>query len=131
MTSTDQFERSLVSIILSCTGPSLQHDDSEACQFMYIYILVTYILGMPTEIPLTEARYRFSEVIETSARQPVFLTKHGRRLAVVLSPAEYERLLEAAEDAEDLAAFDAAMAEIIAGAPTIPWAQVKADLGLV
>jgi antitoxin Phd len=88
-------------------------------------------MRMSTEIPVTEARYRFSEVVETSARQPVYLTKHGRRQAVVLSPAEYERLLEAAEDAEDLAAFDAAMAEIIAGAPTIPWAQVKADLGLV
>ena len=88
-------------------------------------------MRMPTEIPVTEARDRFSEVVETSSRQPVFLTKHGRRQAVVLSPAEYERLLETAEDAEDLAASDAAMAEIIAGAPTIPWAQVKADLGLV
>jgi antitoxin Phd len=88
-------------------------------------------MSMSTEIPVTEARDRFSEVVETSSRQPVFLTKHGRRQAVVLSPSEYERLLETAEDAEDLAASDAVMAEIIAGAPTIPWAQVKADLGLV
>jgi antitoxin Phd len=85
---------------------------------------------MPTEIPVTEARERFSEVVETSAHQPVFLTKHGRRQAVVLSPAEYERLVEASEDAEDLAASDAAMAEIMAGSPTIPWEQVKSDLGL-
>jgi hypothetical protein len=49
----------------------------------------------------------------------------------VISTAEYERLLEADEDAEDLAASDAVMADIMAGAPTIPWAQVKADLGLV
>ncbi|HUW77628.1 MAG TPA: type II toxin-antitoxin system Phd/YefM family antitoxin [Candidatus Nanopelagicaceae bacterium] len=86
---------------------------------------------MTKEIPVTEARERFSELVETASRQPVFLTKHGRRQAVVLNPAEYERLLEATEDAEDLAASDAAMAEIMAGAPTIPWAQVKADLGLV
>ena len=49
---------------------------------------------------------------------------------VVISTAEYERLLEADEDAEDLAASDAVMNEIMAGNPTIPWAKVKADLGL-
>ena len=37
--------------------------------------------------------------------------------------------IEYDEDAEDLAAADSVMAEIEAGAPTIPWAQVKADLG--
>jgi hypothetical protein len=35
-------------------------------------------------------------------------------------------MLEAFEDAEDAAAFDAAMAE---EGPNIPWDQVKADLG--
>jgi len=85
---------------------------------------------MATEMPVTEARERFSALVETSAREPVFLTKRGRRQAVVISPVEYERLLEADEDAEDLAAADAVMAEIMAGAPTIPWAKVKADLGL-
>jgi prevent-host-death family protein len=85
---------------------------------------------MSTEMPVTQARERFSEVVETAAREPVFLTKRGRREAVVLSAEEYERLLEAQEDAEDLAASDAAMAQIVAGAPTIPWDQVKADLGL-
>lgn len=85
---------------------------------------------MPIEIPVTEARDRFSELLETASKQPVFLTKHGRRQAVLLSPAEYERLMEAAEDAEDLSASDEAMAKIMAGSPTIPWEQVKADLGV-
>jgi len=85
---------------------------------------------MSTEMPVTQARERFSEVVETAAHEPVFLTKRGRRQAVVLSAAEYDRLLEAREDAEDLEASDAAMAEIMAGAPAIPWEQVKADLGL-
>jgi hypothetical protein len=44
--------------------------------------------------------------------------------------AEYQRLMEADEDADDLAAADEVMAQIMAGAPTIPWAQVKDDLGL-
>lgn len=85
---------------------------------------------MSTEMPVTEARERFSEVVETAANEPVYLTRRGHRQAVVISTAEYERLLEADEDAADLAAADAAMAEIMEGAPTIPWAQVKADLGL-
>ena len=40
------------------------------------------------------------------------------------------RGIEYDEDAEDLAGADADMAEIEAGAPTIPLAQTKADLGL-
>jgi prevent-host-death family protein len=85
---------------------------------------------MAIEMPVTEARERFSELVETAAHEPVFLTKRGQRQAVVLSPAEYERLIEAEEDAEDLIAADEAMAEIMAGSPSIPWEQVKADLGL-
>jgi prevent-host-death family protein len=85
---------------------------------------------MAAEMPVTEARERFSELVATSAHEPVFLTKRGHRQAVVISTAEYERLLESDEDAEDLASADAVMAEIIAGTPTIPWSQVKADLGL-
>ena len=34
---------------------------------------------MPTEMPVTEARERFSELVETSAHEPVFLTKRGHR----------------------------------------------------
>ncbi len=85
---------------------------------------------MAIEMPMTEARERFSELVETAAHGPVFLTKRGRRQAVVLSPTEYERLMQADEDSDDLAAADAAMAEIVAGAHPIPWEQVKADLGL-
>ena len=85
---------------------------------------------MTTQFPVAEARSRFSDVIETAAHEPVFLTKHGERQAVVVSVAEYERLLEAAEDLEDILAANLALAEIEAGLPTVPWAQVKADLGL-
>jgi prevent-host-death family protein len=89
-----------------------------------------YALSMATELTVTEARERFSEVVETADREPVFLTRHGRRQAVVLSAAQYDRLLELVEDAEDLAAADEAMAEIERGSPTIPWEDVKRDLGL-
>ena len=105
-------------------------EQQDVALFLYIYNIEMYSSNMVTEMPVTEARERFSEVVDTSAREPVFLTKRGQRQAVVISTAEYERLLEADEDAEDLAASDAVMNEIMAGNPTIPWAKVKADLGL-
>ena len=43
-----------------------------------------------------------------------------------MSPERYELLMDALEDAEDIAAFDAAIAE---EGPNIPWEQAKADLG--
>jgi antitoxin Phd len=105
-------------------------DGSQFAPSLYVSRAETYSWDMATEMPVTEARERFSELIETAAHEPVFLTKRGKRQVVVISTAEYERLMEADEDAQDLEAADAVMAEIIAGAPTIPWVKVKADLGL-
>jgi len=51
--------------------------------------------------------------------------EQGRRTAVVLPIEDYEALVEAAEDLEDLRAADQARAE--AGEP-IPWEQVKDEL---
>lgn len=86
---------------------------------------------MTIEVPITEARDQLGRIIEQASREPVYFTRRGRRQAVVLSAEEYERLVEAAEDAADLAAADEVIARIDAGEePTIPWAQVKADLGL-
>lgn len=76
---------------------------------------------------VTDARKNLPDVIEQAHEQVVFLERRGKRAAVVLSPERYEQLLEALEGAQDVAAFDAAMAQ---EGPNIPWAQVKADLGL-
>lgn len=57
---------------------------------------------------------------------PSILECYGRPATVLVSPERYEQLLEAAEEAEDIEAFDAAIAE---GGDNIPWGQVKADLG--
>lgn len=54
------------------------------------------------------------------------MERYGQPAAVLVSPERYEELLEAFEDADDAAAFDAAMAEEGAN---IPWEKVKADLG--
>jgi antitoxin Phd len=79
-------------------------------------------------IPVSEARKALPAVIDAAATQAVVLQRHGRAVAVVLSPERYDELLEAEEDLEDIEAFDEAMAE---GGPNIPWDQVKVDLGWV
>lgn len=77
-------------------------------------------------VTASEARKSFAAVIETAQHEAVIVERRGEAQAVVLSPAEYARLMDAAEEVEDIAAFDAAMAEEGAN---IPWEQVKADLG--
>ena len=84
-----------------------------------------YTSGM-SNISVADARKQLSDVIARAQSEAVFIERRGQRAAVVVSPEMYERMLEALDDAEDVAAFDDAMAE---EGPNVPWAQVKADLG--
>jgi antitoxin Phd len=81
---------------------------------------------MSTTISVTEARGKLPDVVDRSRTEAVLLEKRGTVVAVVVSPEFYHRALEALEEADDVAAFDAAIAE---QGPNLPWAQVKADLG--
>ena len=92
---------------------------------MYISDFKMYNCVMST-VSVADARNNLSTVIARSQDEAVFIERRGQRTAVVISPEQYERMMEALEDAEDVAAFDAAMAE---EGPSIPWEQVKADLG--
>ena len=75
---------------------------------------------------VSEAREKLAEAIETAQSEAVVLERYGRPAAVMVSMERYEQLLDAFEESEDVAAFDAAMAE---EGDNIPWEQVKADLG--
>ncbi|MGH3345982.1 MAG: type II toxin-antitoxin system Phd/YefM family antitoxin [Nocardioides sp.] len=77
---------------------------------------------------ISSARDHLTEAVETARTEAVFLERYGHLAGVLVSPERYEQLMTALEDAEDIAAFDAAMAE---EGPNIPWDQVKADLGWV
>lgn len=77
-------------------------------------------------VSAADARKYFSEVIDKAETEAVSVERRGVRAAVVVSPERYDEMLEALEESEDIAAFDAAMVE---EGPNIPWAQVKADLG--
>ena len=75
---------------------------------------------------VSAARENLPAALEVARTEAVFLERYGRPAAVLLSPERYEVLLSAWEDAEDVAAFDAAVTE---EGPNLPWEQAKADLG--
>jgi prevent-host-death family protein len=79
---------------------------------------------------ISEARGEFSTLVNRAAyrQERVVLTRHGKPIAAIISKEDLE-YFEALEDRDDLAAMDAAEADP-ENAETIPWEQVKADLGL-
>ncbi|CAB4842180.1 unannotated protein [freshwater metagenome] len=93
---------------------------------MYISKLILYINAMK-ELSVTEAREQLPAVLNQAKKKPVWITRHGVDVAVVISPELFESLVEAQEELEDIAAVDAA---ILDKSPKIPWAQVKKDLKL-
>jgi len=79
-----------------------------------------------TTYSVSEARENFSEAIATSAVEAVFIQKHGEAAAVLISPERYEQLMDALEEIEDIQAIEEAKLD---PRPSIPWEQVKANLG--
>jgi PHD/YefM family antitoxin component YafN of YafNO toxin-antitoxin module len=75
---------------------------------------------------VSAARDNLADAIELARTEAVILERYGHPAAVLVSPERYEELMTALEDAEDVAAFDAAMRE---EGPNVPWEQVKSDLG--
>ena len=92
---------------------------------MYKSNLILYNTLMST-MNVSEAREKLAEAIDAAQSEAVVLERYGRPAAVLVSMERYEQLLEALEEAEDITAFDAAMAE---AGDNIPWDKVKADLG--
>lgn len=92
---------------------------------MYETQKLTYTSGV-ARISSSEARQTLPEVIEMAQHEAVTIERHNRSVAVVISPERHAELLEAWEEVQDVAAFDEAVAE---EGDSIPWEQVKADLG--
>lgn len=81
-----------------------------------------------SELPVSDARDHLADAIEQARRsgEPVYVTRRGRRVAVIVDADAYERMVEAAEDAIDRRELQLARDEN----DYIPWDEVKADLGL-
>ena len=77
---------------------------------------------------MSEAREQLANVIEGASRtgEPVYLTRRGKPVAVVVDPEVFEKLVQAADDAADRAELSLAREED----DYVPWEQVKAELGL-
>lgn len=90
--------------------------------YLIFYILYTYLVAQHS---ISDTRDNLAAVIHESATEPVEIIRHGRRVAVMVSPMMFDRAMEALEDKADEAAFD----EAISG-ETIPWDEVKKELGL-
>ena len=80
------------------------------------------------DMAVSEARTHLAGLIEQTRRsgEPVFVTRRGQRVAVIVDSGAYERLVSDAEDALDRAELKLARADD----DYIPWDEVKADLGL-
>lgn len=92
---------------------------------MYDTDIELYACCMAT-MNISDARNHLPDAMETARTEAVFVERRGRLAGVLVSPERYEQLMAALEEAEDVAAFDEAMAE---EGPNVPWEQVKADLG--
>lgn len=75
---------------------------------------------------VSQARAKLAEVLALCETRPVLIERHGREVAVVISPARYGQLIEALEEVEDQDAFDRAVAE---AGPNLSWDEARADLG--
>jgi antitoxin (DNA-binding transcriptional repressor) of toxin-antitoxin stability system len=80
-----------------------------------------------SELPISEVTGHLDEVAAESAAtgEVIYLTRDGRRLAAIV-PADAAAKIEAAEDAADLAAAEAAMAEPGENIPaSVVWAELE------
>jgi prevent-host-death family protein len=89
---------------------------------------------MPKTVPFTEARRRFSELVDEveQRHEHLVITRNGRPAAVVLSADEYdafEETLAVLEDEETLGALRGSEEDVRAGR-LFSLADVKRDLGI-
>ena len=85
-----------------------------------------YTLFMKS-FPLTDARRELPTLVGKSAKEPILITRHGEEAAVLLSPSLYEKMLDAMEELEDIATYDAAKAR---REDSILWQDARKELGL-
>ena len=80
------------------------------------------------DVAVSDARSRLAEIIDEArrSREPVYVTRRGRRVAVIVDADLYDQLIEEAEDTLDRRELVAAQDED----DYVPWDEVKADLGL-
>jgi len=85
-------------------------------------------------VNISDARSAFASIIARvqTNPEPVYLSRHGKRIAAVIDADELDRLIALAEDMEDIRAAELAREEMRqTGETAVPWNEVKRDLGLM
>ena len=88
---------------------------------------------MTSELTVSEARSQLAAAIDRAraSHEPVYLARHGRRVAAIIDAEDLDRLVELAEDMADVRAAEQARIEMKqTGETPVPWEEVKAELGL-
>ena len=79
------------------------------------------------EFIVSSDQENLSLLIEQSQKEPILIKKSGKPVSVVISLEQYLEFVEALEELDDIAAAEEAMRD---PSPSIPWDEVKKDLGL-
>ncbi|NJN83439.1 MAG: type II toxin-antitoxin system Phd/YefM family antitoxin [Caldilineaceae bacterium] len=80
-------------------------------------------------IPISDLRFHQSEILDKLSTAPVVLTRQGRETAVLVSPQEWNSIVEQLEDLEDaLAVAEARLAEATGADELLDWQTVRAEL---
>ena len=84
---------------------------------------------IPKLIPISKLRQTQSEVLEKLCDGPVVLTQHGKAIAIMVDPEQWNQLIEELEIWQD--SFDALEAKYriaIGEDEVIDWSEVEAGL---
>ncbi len=81
-----------------------------------------------SSMSISDARAEFSKAVTRAKKKPVTISRHGKPIAVLINPSLYEKFVESMEELEDIADFDEATSD---SDPSIPWEQVKKELGIL
>ncbi len=81
---------------------------------------------MPAIIPISELRKHQANVLQELSKRPVVLTQRGHGVAVLVSPEQWEHLLDRLEDLDD--ALTMLEARLEDKEPPLPLEQVLAEL---
>ena len=79
------------------------------------------------ETAATDAKNRFGQLLEMAMSEPVAIEKKGRRVAVLLSFAEYQRLTELEEHYWGEKALKALDSGVVSEAETVNWLKKKLE----
>ncbi len=80
-----------------------------------------------SELAVSEAREHLADAIERArSGEPVYVTRRGQRVVVIVDAEAYDSLVDSVEDAIDRTELRAARDDD----DYVPWEDVKADLGL-